>query len=61
MSAPIEYGDIPMGRAGITEVNKKTDHFSNARLATVFQAGRCVGFILDRGLPLEATAATGHD
>jgi hypothetical protein len=51
MSAPIEYGDIPMGRAGITEVNKKTDHFSNARLATVFQAGRCVGFILDRGLP----------
>jgi hypothetical protein len=33
----------------MTEVNKKTDHFSDARLATVFQAGRCVRFILDRG------------
>ena len=33
--------------------------FSDARLATVFQAGRCIGFILLRGLSYEATDATG--
>jgi len=33
--------------------------FSDSRLATVFQAGRCIGFILLRGLSYEATDATG--
>jgi hypothetical protein len=34
--------------------------FSDARLATVFQAGRCIGFILLRGLSYEATDATAR-
>jgi hypothetical protein len=52
--------DIRNGRAAVLNSRRLSmSEFSDARLATVFQAGRCIGFILLRGLSYEATDATG--
>src|SRR5215471_6481747 len=58
-SIEIHYPDIRNGRAVLNSRRLSMSEFSDARLATVFQAGRCIGFILLRGLSYEATDATG--